>query len=70
MAQILFVDYLGVYHHHLALELNQICSGPAQKKHRLSSRILCCTELDNPSNSHSNHWCGHSPFSLLATQFF
>jgi len=48
MAQILFTDYLGVYHHHLALELSQTGSGLAQKKHHLSSLTLCCVELIYP----------------------
>lgn len=48
MAQILFIDYLGFYHHHFALELNQIHRGLAQKKHHLRSLILCCVELIYP----------------------
>lgn len=48
MAQMLFIDYLGVYHRHLALERNQICRGLAQKKHHLHSLILCCVELIYP----------------------
>lgn len=48
MAQILFIDYLGVYHRPFTLELNQIHSGLAHKKHHLRSLILCCVELIYP----------------------
>lgn len=49
MTQILFIDFLGVYHHHLALEMNQTHNnGWVQQKQHLRSLILCCTDLIYP----------------------